>query len=432
MSAIPAGYKQTEVGVIPVDWAVKHIGELKPFVTSGSRGWASHYSEYGSTFIRITNLSRSCIYPDLNDLRYVDIGANDSEATRTQLCDGDVLISITADIGIVGYVTESLTKPAYINQHIALVRFDSDQTDPRFVSYFLASENSQKLFRALTDSGAKAGMNLTTVRQTRVALPPTKAEQEAIAEALSDADALIESLEQLVAKKRHLKQGTMQELLTGKKRLPGFSEEWEVKRLGELFTFSGGYSASRDQLSVEGHCYLHYGDIHKSSKTYIDVRAEYQDIPKLDIPLRTASAGSLLDDGDVVFVDASEDDAGTSKHVVIVNNEKTPFISGLHTIVAKSKADEMAHEYRRYCFQTLAIRQQFLFYAVGTKVSGISKSNIVKITLPVPSVPEQTAIATILSDMDAEIAELETQLAKTRAIKQGMMHKLRTGEIRLP
>jgi len=209
-------------------------------------------------------------------------------------------------------------------------------------------------------------------------------------------------------------------------------EDWKVKRLGDLFTFSGGYSASRDQLSTEGHCYLHYGDIHKSSKTYIDVRAEYQDIPKLAIPLKSVSASSLLDDGDVVFVDASEDDEGTSKHVVVVNKEKKPFISGLHTIVAKCNTDELAHEYRCYCFQTPAIRQQFLFYAVGTKVSGISKTNIAKITLPVPSVPEQTAIAEALSDADALIESLEQLLTKKRHLKQGAMQQLLTGKKRLP
>ena len=147
---------------------------------------------------------------------------------------------------------------------------------------------------------------------------------------------------------------------------------------------SGGYSASRDQLSTEGYCYLHYGDIHGSTKTCIDTDADFQNIPKLDIPLKQVSSASLLDDGDVVFVDASEDDAGTSKHVVVVNKCEKPFISGLHTIVAKSKTHELAHEFRRYCFQTAAIRQQFLFYAVGTKVSGISKSNIPKLTLSFP------------------------------------------------
>lgn len=267
-------------------------------------------------------------------------------------------------------------------------------------------------------------------RVLRIPLP-SRTEQQVIAEALSDADAFIESLEQLIAKKRHIKQGAMQELLTGKKRLPGFGGEWEVKPLGDLFNFSGGFTASRDQLSSEGYCYLHYGDIHTSKKSFIDVRSEYQDIPKLDIPLITVASVSLLDDGDVVFVDASEDDEGTSKHVVIINPGRIPFISGLHTIVAKRKTNALDHQYLRYCFQTAAVKAQFRFFAVGTKVSGISKTNIAKVTLPVLSVPEQTAIAAVLSDMDAEIAALEAKLAKARQIKQGMMRELLTGRIRL-
>jgi type I restriction enzyme, S subunit len=263
-----------------------------------------------------------------------------------------------------------------------------------------------------------------------VALPPFP-EQCAIAEALTDVDELIGALDKLITKKRDLKQAAMQQLVTGMRRLPGFSGEWSVNTLGDLFTFGGGYSASRDQLSSEGHCYLHYGDIHKSSKTFIDVRAEYQDIPKLDIPLNRVSQSSLLEDGDVVFVDASEDDEGTSRHNVIVNKDNTPFISGLHTIVAKSKTNELDHQYRRFCFQTNAIKRQFYFYAVGTKVSGISKTNIAKLTLAFPALPEQAAIATVLSDMDAELAALEQQRDKTRDIKQGMMQELLTGKTRL-
>lgn len=272
--------------------------------------------------------------------------------------------------------------------------------------------------------------NVQQIKNLKVPMP-LPAEQEAIAEALSDADALIESLEQLLTKKRQLKQGAMQELLTGKKRLPGFSGKWEVKTLGDLFNFSGGFTASRDQLSTDGYCDLHYGDIHTSNKTFVDVRSECQDIPKLNVKLKKMSPVSLLNDGDVVFVDASEDDEGASKHVVISNPDKTPFISGLHTIVAKSRTNELDHYYRRYCFQTPAVKAQFLFFAVGTKVSGISKTNIAKITLPVPSVQEQAAIAAILSDMDAEIAALEAKLAKACQLKQGMMQELLTGRIRL-
>ena len=296
--------------------------------------------------------------------------------------------------------------------------------------YIFASLRRDALLFGAAATGLIPGLSRGDILKKRISIPPLP-EQRAIAGALGDVDALLGALEQLSAKKRDLKQAAMQQLLTGQTRLLGFTGKWETKRLGDLFTFSGGYSASRDQLSTDGYCYLHYGDIHKSSKTFIDVRAEYQDIPKLDIPLKRVSAGSLLNDGDVVFVDASEDDEGASRHVVVVNKDKTPFISGLHTIVAHAKTDELAHEYRRYCFQTAAIRQQFLFYAVGTKVTGISKTNIPKLTLPVPTVAEQTAIAGVLSDMDAELAALEARLAKIRALKQGMMQELLTGRTRL-
>jgi type I restriction enzyme S subunit len=209
-------------------------------------------------------------------------------------------------------------------------------------------------------------------------------------------------------------------------------DEWEVKTFEKLFNFSGGYSASRDQLSSEGHCYLHYGDIHGATKTTVDVRADYQNIPKLNMPLKRVASKSLLEDGDVVFVDASEDDEGTSRHVVVVNKDKKPFISGLHTIVAKSKTDELVHEYRRYCFQTATIRQQFLFYAVGTKVSGISKTNIPKLKLPVPTIPEQRAIATALNDVDGLLGGLDRLIAKKRDLKQAAMQQLLTGQTRLP
>jgi type I restriction enzyme S subunit len=115
----------------------------------------------------------------------------------------------------------------------------------------------------------------------------------------------------------------------------------------------------------------------------------------------------LLKDGDIVFVDTSEDDEGTNKNVVVVNKGDVPFISWHHTIVAKSKSNELCNEYRHYCFQTAAIRQQFLFYAIGTNVLGISKANIAKLKLPIPSPCEQKAIAAAIADVDAELASLQ-------------------------
>lgn len=208
---------------------------------------------------------------------------------------------------------------------------------------------------------------------------------------------------------------------------------WTVKPLSAMFKFSGGYSASREQLSDAGHLYLHYGDIHTSSRTVIDTEIDAGDIPRLDVPIGRVSRVSLLRDGDVVFVDASEDDAGSSKHVLVRNTAGVPFISGLHTIVARSFTDDIASDYRRYCFQSEAIRRQFHFYAVGTKVTGISKTNIAKILVPFPrDHQEQRAIAGALSDADALIAALDRLIAKKRDVKQAAMQELLTGRVRLP
>jgi len=404
---IRAGYKKTEVGVIPLDWDAVAVGNLARF-SSGKGISVAALRQQSSDFpVPVFGGNGIAGYTNSSfiSIPCVVVGRVGQKCGEVYLTEG------------AAWITDNALYPKKI-----LRDFD--------VHFFALALEAAGL------NNVKNRNDLPLVTQSilhsqRVLWPPTVREQRAIAEALSDVDELLGGLDRLIAKKRDLKQAAMQQLFTGQTRLPGFHGEWVVKRLGDLFNFSGGYSASRDQLSSEGHCYLHYGDIHGSTKTCIDTDADFQDIPKLDIPLKHVSSASLLDDGDVVFVDASEDDAGTSKHVVVVNKNKKPFISGLHTIVAKSKTDELAHDFRCYCFQTPAIRQQFLFYSVGTKVSGISKSNIPKLTLSFPGVPEQTAITEVLTDMDAELAGLEQRREKTRALKQAMMQGLLTGKTRL-
>ena len=422
------GYKRTEVGVIPEDWHVVRASDACLKIQDGT-----HFSPRfgGNDYLYITSKNIRFGYLDISSAQRIGVAQHRAIYRRCDVKRGDLLF--TKDGANTGNAAlNTLDEEFSLLSSVAFLRFQPEKHSAEyFLQQILTSQGQSQIQNAMAGN-AITRVTLEKIKNLRFPLPPTKTEQEAIAKALSDVDVFIESLEQLIAKRRNLKQAAMQQLLTGKQRLPGFNGEWEVKTLGNLFNFSGGYSASRDQLSTEGYCYLHYGDIHGATKTCVDTRADYQDIPKLNIPLKRISTGSLLKDGDVVFVDASEDDEGTSRHVVVVNKDNVPFISGLHTIVAKSKTDELAHEYRRYCFQTSAIRQQFLYYSVGTKVSGISKTNIPKLMLPVPSVPEQTAIANILSDMDAEIAALEQRLAKTRDLKQGMMQELLTGRTRLP
>ena len=418
MSDVPHGYKQTEVGVIPEEWKAATIADVCLF--SGGSQPPRAVFKFAPTpgYIRLIQI---------RDYKSDDFVTYIPEPLARKRCTSEDIM-----IGRYGPPIFQILRGIEGAYNVALIKTTlKPEVDREFFFNVLNQEPLFQLMEALSRrSSGQTGVEMPALKAYGLPLPPLP-EQRAIAEALSDVDELLGALDRLIAKKRDIKQAAMQQLLTGQTRLPGFSGEWEVKRLGDLFNFTGGYSASRDQLSAEGHCYLHYGDIHGSTKTHIDTDVDFQNIPKLDIPLKCVSPASLLEDGDVVFVDASEDEAGTSKHVVVINKAKKPFISGLHTIVAKSKTTELAHKYRRYCFQTAAIRQQFLFYAVGTKVSGISKSNIPKLTLSIPSIPEQTAIAEVLSDMDAELAALEQRRDKTRLLKQGMMQELLTGRIRL-
>jgi type I restriction enzyme, S subunit len=430
---IRPGYKLTVAGVIPADWEEAKLDDcldlLTDFEANGSfehvaQNVRVYDSEEFAWYVRATDLENET---PLSKVRFVD-RASYRFLKKTSLFGNEVLITKRGEIGKV-YLFEKRSEYATLAPNLYLLKLN-DSVLPAYVYAYFRYGNGNRTLKNINASTTLGALYKNDVKAIALPRPPVL-EQRAIAAAVSDVDALLGGLDRLIAKKRDLKQAAMQQLLTCQTRLPGFHGEWEVKRLGEPFRFSGGYSASRDQLSEEGHCYLHYGDIHGSSKTTIDTNADFQDIPKLNIPLNRVSRDSLLEDGDVVFVDASEDDDGTSKHVVVINKDRRSFVSGLHTIVAKPNTDELAHEYRRYCFQTAAIQKQFLFYAVGTKVSGISKTNLAKLTLPVPSVPEQTAIAAVLSDMDAELAVLKARRDKTHALKQGMMQELLTGRTRL-
>lgn len=333
--------------------------------------------------------------------------------------DGENIVSRATPIAF------RITGKSWVNNHAHVLRPKS--LDPRFLVAYLESLD----YRPYNSGTAQPKLNRQACAALEVPLP-SREEQGEIAAVIEDVERFCDNFDALIFKKQYLKQAAIQELLSGRMRLHAFRGEWRTQPLGSMFNFSGGYSASRAQLSETGIAYLHYGDIHLSAKSHIDVQGEWRQLPKLSIAAADIPRKSLLEDGDVVFVDASEDDEGTSKYVVVDNPERIPYISGLHTIVAKSKDARLDNMFKRYCFQSWKVKEQFRFFAVGTKVSGISKANIKKITLHYPeAVDEQHAIAEVLCNMDAEIAELELCREKAAALKQGMLQQLLTGRIRL-
>jgi type I restriction enzyme, S subunit len=169
---------------LPPNWRLMSLGELDAYVTSGSRGWAEYYADEGDNFIRITNLRRDKIDLDFTDMKYVALPKASQEGLRTRLKEGDILVSITADLGIVGFIRHEPKKASYINQHIALTRVANPEIYNEFVAYQLTSPTVQKRIQRLNDSGSKAGLSLDSIRDVEIELPPLN-EQKKIAEILS-------------------------------------------------------------------------------------------------------------------------------------------------------------------------------------------------------------------------------------------------------
>ncbi len=237
-STCPPGYKQTEVGVIPEDWVISTVGEISD-VKTGPFGSALHekdYVEAGTPIITVEHLGeRGVVHtnlPQVSDIDKVRLKAyflreGDIVFSRVGSVDRNALIKVAED----GWL---------FSGRLLRVRPERNGVHPSYLSHHFRSEAFKQRVRDVAVGQTMASINTQILMSVKAVLPPTKAEQEAIAEALSDADALIDALEQLLAKKRQLKQGAMQELLTGDRRLPGFSGEWEVVRASDIGRFRGG------------------------------------------------------------------------------------------------------------------------------------------------------------------------------------------------
>jgi type I restriction enzyme S subunit len=301
------------------------------------------------------------------------------------------------------------------------------ETDSRFVLATLLGHAFSVFAESASARSGIPKINRDELAEFSVATPPP-AEQNAIATALSDVDALLAKLGQLIAKKRDLMQGAMQQLLTGRTRLAGFSDTWRESSFGELFEFLRNASNSRADLSASGDVgYVHYGDIHLHSSPFFDSRRDLLTF----IDAGKVKSTPSLRDGDVLMADASEDTEAIGKAVEITGLGGLRAVGGLHTLVLRPRPGRLARGFAGYVQFMPAVRTAIVRAATGVSVYGVSKSSVRAIVTPLPGVEEQSAIAEILSDMGAEIVALEARREKTRQLKQGMMQALLTGRIRL-
>lgn len=404
---LKAGYKQTEVGIIPEDWEEKTLGEIGN-IRMCKRILKNQTREHGDVpFYKIGTFGGSAdafiSYALFNEFR-----RNYSFPKK-----GDVLISAAGTIGrSVVYDGE----PAYF-QDSNIVWIENNETT--IINTFLW-HCYQVTKWAVSHGGTVARLYNDNLR-TKIHVPtPPLPEQKAIAEALGDADGLIESLEQLIAKKRAIKQGAMQELLTGKKRLSGFKARWASKTLGELGSFSKGSGIKKDQVLSDGLCCIRYGEIYTHHDDYIRKFYSY-------ISFEVARSSQKIKTGALLFAGSGETAEEIGKCVAYLGNDAV-YAGGDIVIFNPTESDSL---YLAYLMNSRSLVQQKSRMAQGDAVVHISARNLASLRFDCPDINEQIAIAAVLSGMDSEISSLEEKLAKARAIKSGMMHELLTGKMRL-
>jgi type I restriction enzyme S subunit len=387
------GYKQTEIGAIPEDWDVEPVGKafdicnnLRLPISGATREkMAGPFPYYGPTSIQ----------GYINEYRvegeYALIGE-----------DGDHFLKWRTHS-----MTQLVSGQFNVNNHAHLVQGSRNLTE-WFYYYF----SNRDLTPHLTRQGAgRYKLTKSALLKISCALPPTKVEQQAIAKALTDADAFVESLEQLLAKKRQIKLGAMQELLTGRKRLPGFIEKWKSKLFGEIAQprkqrIDPRRTASNDFCIELEHIEQATGLLggYTATDEGSSLKSVFQKDDVLFGKLRAYLRKYWLADREGVC---------STEIWVLVANSALLVPPYLFQIVRTDRFIEAAST------------------AYGTHMPR-SDWNVVKnFELQVPPPEEQMAIAAVLSDMDAEITAFETKLAKARQLKQGMMQELLTGRIRI-
>lgn len=425
--AVPPGYKQTDVGLIPEDWscpAIQQIAAMRPnAIVGGPFGSdlvARDYVDFGVPVVRGQNMAQHYVSGE-----FVFVSKAKAKKLLANLArPDDVIFTQRGTLGQIALVPSGLFAEYVVSQSQMKLTLNTGTASAEYVyQYFISTIGQKKILESAIQTGVPH-TNLGILRSYRVPLPPTRAEQEAIVEVLGDADALIESLQQLIAKKRQIKQGAMQSLLTGQQRLPGFGSRLQTKRLGDS-------AILKARIGWQGLTTVEY----RSSGDYFLVTG-------------TEFKEGCIDWDDCYFVSASryKQDAhiqlkerdvlvtkdGSIGKVALVSNLPKPATLNSGVFVIRPIEGAFHPEFFYYLLRSSVFTDFLVQLSAGSTINHLYQKDFVTFTYAVPPTnEEQTAIATLLSDMDAEITALEARLAKTRELKQGMMQALLTGRIRL-
>lgn len=416
--AVKPGYKQTEMGVVPEVWEVCHLSDISTKITDGDHITPKR-TRHGYYLLSARNVLNGAI--DVSDVDYV----GDEEYFRMKRrCGpeaGDILISCSGTIGRVTVVPAGFE--CVLVRSAALAKLDRGKADAYYIQYWLQSNQAQVQIANSVNQGAQPNLFLNHIERLQCPRPPLQ-EQHSIAAALSDVDALLGALKRLIAKKRDLKQATMQQLLTGKIRLPGFHREWEFKALGDLGSTFGGLTGKTKADFGEGSGqYVTFMNVISNVVINCDAFERVKVSP-------TESQNRVMK-GDLLFNGSSETPEEVALCSVLAEDVDNLFLNSFCFGFRFRETVETDGLFLAYYLRSKSGREMMKSLAQGSTRYNLSKVALLKSLLRLPQLPEQKAIASVLADMDAELAALEQRQAKTLALKQGMMQELLTGRTRL-
>ena len=407
---VPLGDKRTEVGVIPDDWSTRSLGEIGHCLI-GLTYEPNNVRPDGLLVLRASNIGDDGL--QFGGDVFVDVDVPERLLVRPD----DLLICVrNGSRRLIGKCTlldsraEGMTFGAFMSV------FRSD--DNHFVAYCFQSHIIKRQIRQHLGATINQITN-KSLNSFEVPFPPPP-ERHAVAKALSDADALLEALEALIDKKRTIKDAAMQQLLTGQTRLPGFDGEWESKRLGEIGHFLKGSGVKRDDAQSGALVCVRYGEIYTKHRDYVRMFHSW-------ISSKVAATATRLEYGDLLFAGSGETKEEIGKCVAFMT-ESEAYAGGDIVILRPRNVDPL---FFGYALNMPAAARQKASFGQGDAVVHISAAALAQVSVAVPSVEEQTVIATVLSDIDAEISAFGARRDKALAIKQAMMQELLTGKTRL-
>ena len=405
------GYKQTEVGVIPSDWGLRSIEEISVIngLVRGPFGGALKKEVFVPKGYKVYE-QRNAIYGDVSLGNYYIDNSKFNELRRFEVNECDFIISCSGTIGKIFQIPKKYEK-GVINQ--ALLKITTNRnlfSDQYFCQYFKWTKFQQRIIDNTQGGAMKNLIGMAEFKTTLLPLPPTKAEQTAIATVLSDADALIQSLTTLIAKKRNIKRGAMQELLKPK-------EGWVVKKLGEIFDISSGNGSLVKTIENGKYFIIEMGSISENGELLLNKQSNTRQNLLIEgdlvMPTRDIGEGKII--GKVAYLDKND-------AYILSNN--------VYRMTLRNDLYDAHFFY--FLINSEAINRKLKRKVAKSVQLALNKKYVEHQQVYFPfSKLEQTRIATILSDMEAAINALETKLQKYKQIKQGMMQELLTGKTRL-